>query len=201
MTFVPLRLLSKKGSVRFLGCPIYISDEVVLIGQPKLRTGKGLRALPLGLVTGQLLRSGWCVYLRLAATVSFMVRYSFLFFVVFLVGLLVAFSGQVATSVVPGWHTTIYPPWFFVSAFQLFWLGVASAIYFFMEKKGLVVNRKVFVVHTFLSLLIFFDNSSAYFNNQIAEVVFVTVPFILFLLGQVIFIVGVWGARRRTALQ
>lgn len=136
-------------------------------------------------------------YIRvLAATELFMVRYSFLFFIIFIVGLLMAFSGQAATSVVPGWHTTIYPPWFFVSAFQFLWLGVASVIYFFLEKKGLVVSRKVFILHTFLSLLVFIDNSVGYFDNNTAELMFVTLPLVLFLLGQVIFIIGALKARR-----
>jgi hypothetical protein len=130
-----------------------------------------------------------------------MVRYSFLFFIIFFIGLLLAFSGQVATSVVPGWHTTIYPPWSIIGAVQILWLGVASAIYFFLENKGLVVSRKVFVLHTFLSLLVFFDKSPAYFHSHTAEVVYVTTPFVLFLVGQVIFIAGVGKARRPSTLQ
>lgn len=124
-----------------------------------------------------------------------MVRYSFLFLIVFIVGLLSAFSGQVTTSVVPGWHTTIYPPWFFVTVFQILWLGVASAIYFLIEKKGIVVHRKLFLLHIFLSLFVFLDNSYAFFNNYYVERVLVLVPFILFLLGQVIFIIGVLKAK------
>jgi len=137
----------------------------------------------------------------LATTVSFMVRYSFLFLIVFIVGLLAVFSGQVTTSVVPGWHTTIYPPWFLVSALQILWLGIASAIYFFVEKKGLAVHRKVFLLHIFLSLFVFFDNGNVFFGNYFAAVFLATAPLILFFLGQVIFIVGLWKAKRPVRLK
>ena len=139
------------------------------------------------------------IHWALAVTESLMVRYSFLFFIVFLVGLLVEFSGQSATSVVPGWHTTIYSPWFLVGIFQLLWLGIASAIYFFLELKGLVVSRKLFILHTFLSLLVFFDYGIGYFVNITAEFFFVVLPLILFLLGQVVFVVGAIKAEKTTA--
>lgn len=139
--------------------------------------------------------------LAVSGNLFIMIKYSFLFFIAFLIGLLSVFSGKVTTSVVPGWHTTIYPPWFFVSVFQILWLGVASAIYFLMEKRGNVVNRKVFLLHIFLSLLVFLDNSYAFFDDYYVERFLVLVPFTLFLLGQIIFIIGVLKAKKPTTLE
>ena len=125
-----------------------------------------------------------------------MVRYSFIFLIVFIIGLLLGSSTQITTSVVPGWHTTIYSPLFFVSAFQCLWLGISAAIYYITERKGRVVHARFFLVHVFLSLFYFMDSSYFYADNYSIERVLMLLPYILFLLGQVIFIVGVLKAKK-----
>ncbi len=124
-----------------------------------------------------------------------MIRYSFLFFIIFLIRLLSAFSWGNTTSVVPGWHTTIYPPWFFVSVFHVIWLGIAAAIYFLVEKKGKTVLKKIFLLHVFLSLFVFWDYGYTIPGNYFTEAVFIAAPTILFFLGQVVFIIGVFKAK------
>ena len=126
-----------------------------------------------------------------------MVRYSFIFLIVFIIGLLLGSSTQISTMVVPGWHTTIYPPGFFVGAFQCLWLGISAAIYYFIERKRRMVHARVFLVHIFLSLFYFMDSSYLFADNYSIERVLMLLPYILFLLGQVIFIVGVMKAKGR----
>ncbi len=132
-----------------------------------------------------------------------MVRHSFVFLVVFLAGLLPYLNWIYATSVVPGWHTSIYPPWFGVNFFQVLWLGTAAAIYFFVERRGRVVHQWMFKTHLFLSLLAFLDNTYTSYGstNEFNLLVFIVAPFGLYILGQVIFIVGVLKAKRMETIK
>ncbi len=75
-------------------------------------------------------------------------------FILFLLLLCFAwqFSCNLAFSVVPGWHTTIYPPYFFMSvAFYLSLLFVAFG-YRALGKKGIVVKSKIYIAHILLIL-------------------------------------------------
>lgn len=129
-----------------------------------------------------------------------MVRYSFTFLIMFIIGLLVSVSEQAATSVVPGWHTTIFSPWFIISTVQLLWLGIASVIYFILEQKALLVNRTIFYIHAILSLSFFADGGIAHFENDTNVLVFAIIPFLLFCIGQAIFIIGIVKAKKSTNL-
>ena len=80
-----------------------------------------------------------------------MVKYSFVFSIVLIIRLIPYVLTPISSSVVPGWHTTIYPPWFSFSIIQLVWLGVASVIYNYLERNGKVVSHKIFMIHIFLS--------------------------------------------------
>jgi hypothetical protein len=125
-----------------------------------------------------------------------MVRYSFVFFIVFVIGLILAFSKPIASSVVPGWHTTIYPPFFFISVIQLIWLGVVSLIYTYLETKGIIVKRKTFMVHLLLSLTIFLENVYVLSDSYIFSRLLLLTPYILFLIAQIIFVLGILKAKR-----
>lgn len=68
--------------------------------------------------------------------------------------LVIPFTIDRATSVVPGWHTTIYmgPQWFhFVS--PVYFLLI-SLIYRLIEKAVVQVSNSFFVVHVLLSILL-----------------------------------------------
>lgn len=125
-----------------------------------------------------------------------MVKYSFVFLIVFIIGLIPFVSRPIASSVVPGWHTTIYPPWFFVSVIQLIWLGLVSVIYGYLEKNGKTVNRKIFMLHLFFSLSVFLENAHTLSDSYLISRLLLLTPYILFLIAQIIFIIGILKAKR-----
>ncbi|HTE25811.1 hypothetical protein [Flavitalea sp.] len=127
-----------------------------------------------------------------------MVRFSFVFLIVFVIGTLSVLRLDLATSVVPGWHTVIYPPWFLASVFQILWLGVTSAIYYFIDRKGKVVNRNLFLLHIILSLFVFVDSAYAFFENYYAGRIVKIAPYFLFLLGQFVFLIGILKAKKKS---
>lgn len=125
-----------------------------------------------------------------------MVRYSFVFLIVFIIRLIPYVLEPISSSVVPGWHTTIYPPWFSFSVIQLVWLGVASVIYNYLERNGKVVSHKIFMIHIFLSLSIFLENGYSLFDSHLKKRFLILDPSYLFLIAQIIFIVGVLAAKK-----
>ena len=125
-----------------------------------------------------------------------MVKYSFVFFIVFIIGLIPFVSRPIASSVVPGWHTTIYPPWFFVSVIQIIWLGLVSVIYVYLERNGKIVNRKIFMIHILLSLSVFLENVNTLSDSYLISRLLLLAPYLLFLIAQIIFIIGILKAKR-----
>jgi hypothetical protein len=77
------------------------------------------------------------------------------------------------------------------------WLGVASAIYYFVERKGKMVNQTIFKLHLFLSLFVFLDSSYAFLDSYYVGIIITIIRYSLFLLGQIIFIVGVFKAKNK----
>jgi hypothetical protein len=125
-----------------------------------------------------------------------MVKYSFVFSIVLIIRLIPYVLTPISSSVVPGWHTTIYPPWFSFSIIQLVWLGVASVIYNYLERNGKVVSHKIFMIHIFLSLSIFLDNGYSLFDPHLKTRFLILDPSFLFLIAQIIFILGVLTAKK-----
>ncbi len=121
-----------------------------------------------------------------------MVKYSFVFFIIFLVGINYTFSCQTPTFLMPG---SFYPCWYTGGLWQVLWLGVTTAIYFIIEKKGLFVSKSVFYLHCFSSLLVFNDNSYTHSNDYTDKIIWLLTPFIIFVLGQLIFLIGVVRAK------
>ena len=121
-----------------------------------------------------------------------MVKYSFVFFIIFLAGIIYTFSCQTPTFLMPGYF---YPCWDRVGLWQVLWLGVTAAIYFIIEKKGLFVSKSVFYLHFFPSLLVFYDNSYTHFKVETDKIIWLLTPFIIFVLGQLIFLIGVVRAK------
>jgi hypothetical protein len=133
---------------------------------------------------------------RLAVNVTVMIKYSFVFLILFTIGILSFLQPGLAFSVVPGWHTIILPPWFLASSLQILWLGVASAIYYFIEWKGKAVSQNVFRFHLFSSLFVFLDSAYAFFEDYYIGRIMIIIPYLLFLLGQFVFVIGVFKAKK-----
>lgn len=127
-----------------------------------------------------------------------MVRYSFVFLIIFAIGILFLLRLDMATSVVPGWHSAIYMPWFFITLVQILWLGVISIIYFFVERSKKIINGNVTRLHIVLSLFVFVDNVYVFFDNYYATRIAMVAPYFFFLMGQLIFIVGVVKAKKKS---
>lgn len=125
-----------------------------------------------------------------------MVRHSFVFFVVFLIGVFTSLSGQYATSVVPGWHVSILPPLSLISVYQILWLGIVSLLYLLLEKKRRIVNRKIFALHILFSVSMFLNNTYMLIEWYFTSRFLLIAPLILFFIGQIIFIIGALKAKR-----
>jgi hypothetical protein len=124
-------------------------------------------------------------------------RKAYVFIVTFFL-LYIAFNGiplDYASSVVPGWHTTIYPPYFLLGVLNFAWWFLVFGAYLFSEVKKKYVSRTVFIIHMLLSLPLIF-------LGEINELVFISGPshperllyssgivIGLFMLGQIIFII------------
>lgn len=65
-----------------------------------------------------------------------------------------AFSFDTATSVVPGWHTTILPPYFLVSVVFTILLLIDVPIYWYCNKRDLSNAKKVVITHFITSFLL-----------------------------------------------
>ncbi|MFT3934112.1 MAG: hypothetical protein QM726_10890 [Chitinophagaceae bacterium] len=128
-----------------------------------------------------------------------MVKYSFVFLVIFLIAMLSYLSQEAAISVAPGWHTIIYPPSFFLALSLFIWIGIAALIYYILERNEKVVRHRIFLLHTILSLFAFPTNAIPYSENYyVARVVLIALYF-LFALGQIIFLIGVVKAKKVTS--
>lgn len=108
-------------------------------------------------------------------------------------------SVEYASSVVPGWHTTIFPPYFFISLSLLVILLVVIVGYWILAKRG-TFHLSFFIIHMTLtlpavlfsrlpSLLTLMDGPDILVNEQpiLFSTVAVFASFVLFMLGQVLF--------------
>jgi hypothetical protein len=82
------------------------------------------------------------------------VRTSLLFFIIAIIATMEYFADAV-TVVVPGWHTTILPPMFYVSIFILASLYVQALGYFVLELKKKHVAKKWILFHLATTLFYF----------------------------------------------
>lgn len=125
-------------------------------------------------------------------------------FLAFLILLLLSlpFSFDFATSVVPGWHTTIFPPYFVWGLIVIIILLLVSIGYWLLSKRTDKINRVLFVIHFALTIpaiiylkfpSIFLDVPLTDQNKLIRAVefrmMFVPVAWILFIVGQVLFLI------------
>src|SRR5215216_5777514 len=75
-------------------------------------------------------------------------------FLAFLVLLLltIPFSSDFATSVVPGWHTTIFPPYFIWGLVVIIVLVLVTIGYWLLSKRTGKTNWALFAIHFLLTI-------------------------------------------------
>ena len=62
------------------------------------------------------------------------------------------FAFDFATSVVPGWHTTIFPPYFIWESIVVFVLILVTIGYWFLSKRVNKINWTLFAIHFMLTI-------------------------------------------------
>lgn len=125
-----------------------------------------------------------------------MVKYSFIFFIIFLIGLVTYFIPVGASSVVPGWHTTVFSPWFLAHLSQVLWLGIVSLIYYLLERNGKRIPHRIFLLHIALSLSVFTENLFLIPGDISSSMILQLSSVVLFVLGQIFFMSGVLMAKK-----
>ena len=115
--------------------------------------------------------------------------------------LTIPFSFDFATSVVPGWHTTIFPPYFIWAVIVIIALLLATIGYWLLSKRVDKINWTLFAFHftltipTIISLKfpsIFLDvqhtNQEEIIKAIALRIKLIPVAWTLFILGQALFL-------------
>ena len=113
----------------------------------------------------------------------------------------ISMSFDFATSVVPGWHTTVYHPFSISNRFVIIFLSLATIGYWHLAKRGVKINTTLFVGHLMLTIPalifmrvppLFIGSDHSIHDKIINQLIFreqlLKVTTILFL-GQVIFLI------------
>lgn len=114
----------------------------------------------------------------------------------------VPFSFDMATSVVPGWGTSVFPPHFILEILLAAFMLHATLGYWFLSRRGRQINWKLFVCHLVLSLpaililkypSILLDvqqpTQEDIANSIQLRLILVPVVWVFFFVGQAIFII------------
>jgi hypothetical protein len=125
----------------------------------------------------------------------------FLAFLILLV-LTIPFSFDFATSVVPGWHTTIFPPYFIWGLFVMIVLLLVTIGYWLLSKRTDKTNWTLFAIHFALTIptiiylkfpSILLDVQTTDYDKLIKAIEFrmklIPVAWILFIAGQILFLI------------
>jgi hypothetical protein len=125
----------------------------------------------------------------------------FLAFLVLLF-LTIPYSLNFSTSVVPGWHTTIFPPYFIWGLLVIIVLLLVAIGYWLILKQVDKISWTLFAIHFLLTVptvilikfpSIFLDIPQANQEEQIEAIYFrmklIPVAWTLFIVGQVLFII------------
>ena len=125
-------------------------------------------------------------------------------FFAFLVLLLltIPFSFDFATSVVPGWHTTIFPSYFIWGLIVIIVLLIMTIGYWLLSKRVDKINWTLFAIHFLLTIptVIFLKFPSIFLDVQQTNqeeiikalsfrIKLIPVAWTLFLVGQALFII------------
>ena len=124
-------------------------------------------------------------------------------FLAFLILLLVTipFSFDFATSVVPGWHTTIFPPYFILGLIVIIILVVVTIGYWLLSKRTDKINWILFATHFALTIppVIYLKFPSILLDVQLTDqnklikaielrMRLIPIAWTLFIVGQILFI-------------
>lgn len=126
------------------------------------------------------------------------------FLVLFLLTLLLPVeivSMELATSVVPGWHTTIYPPYFLMNIIVSLILLIVTIAYRKLARRNASVSTGVFLTHLALTIPVVFyiiypepleqwlGMLVERFNPEsvVAIIIVFLSPYLLFILGLLLF--------------
>lgn len=95
-----------------------------------------------------------------------------------------------ATSVVPGWHTSIFPPYFIWQSIVVLIILLVSIAYWKLSTKNGTINWIFFIVHFILTIpaIIYLKYGLMIFNSVTIskDELLITISFVL---GQILFIV------------
>jgi hypothetical protein len=137
-----------------------------------------------------------------ASTRLIMTR-SYIPFLAFLILLLltIPFSFDFATSVVPGWHTTIFPPYFTWGLIVMIVLLLVTIGYWLLSKRTDRINRILFAIHFALTIpiVIYLKSPSILLDIQLSNqqemtkaiafrMKLIPIAWILFIGGQILFL-------------
>ena len=113
-------------------------------------------------------------------------------FIVFLL-LTISFfpmSLDYAVSIVPGWHTAIFPPYFICQSLVVLAMMLVSIAYWKLSKKPDRINWTFFIIHFILTIPVIiylkFDSVIINIATKSKDVLLISIAF---LLGQILFIV------------
>ena len=128
----------------------------------------------------------------------------FIPFLAFLILLLltIPFSFDFATSAVPGWHTTVFPPYFVVVFITVIILLLATIGFWLLTKRNGKINWTVFLIYFTLTIpsifflkfpTIFLDVQPGIQEEFIKSMEFrmklIPIAWVLFIIGQVLFLI------------
>lgn len=118
-----------------------------------------------------------------------------------LILLTIPFSFEFTSSVGPGWHATIYSPYYFYTFVLIIVLLIASISYWLVLNKADKINWSLYFIHTLITIstLIFIKNPSLFMPYQNAEeqifsdftllLKLIRWAQILFVIGQIVFLI------------
>jgi hypothetical protein len=122
------------------------------------------------------------------------------FLILFL--LTISFSIDFATSVVPGWHTTIFPPYFIWGLIVMIVLFLATIGYWLLSNRTDRINWTLFGIHFALTIpaviylrfpSILLDVKMADQNKLIEAIAFrmklMSIAWTVFIAGQILFLI------------
>ena len=122
------------------------------------------------------------------------------FFILLL--LTIPLSFDFATSVVPGWHTTIFPPYFVWELIVVIALLLVTIGYWLLLKRVDKINWTLFAIHFITTILtviflkfpsILLDAQEPDQNKLIREIAFrinlIPVSWMIFIAGQILFLI------------
>jgi hypothetical protein len=125
----------------------------------------------------------------------------FLAFLVILI-LAIPFSFHFASSVVPGWHTTIYPPYFAWTAIVIIIMLFVTIGYWLLSRQVDKINWTLFIVHFIVTIptVIFIKFPSIFLDvhqanqHELIKRILLRVKLIpwghgIFIAGQILFLI------------